>query len=259
MVGLVIPVFQNKFVLRCVHQFLNIHKSDIKICIVNDGQESMHSYLEAIHWPENVSVLHLPENRCFSGANNAGWRWLLEKYPSIPFLGSLNDDTKPLSPYMDSMVAALKLTANAGMVGAMQLVPEHGKDELNSYALWGFQHNPYTGSRASMVCISNKVETITKCAVLAGHCFLCRTEALQAVDFLDERYRNSCEDVDLSLKIRQAGWDLITPPNTELIHYGGQSRYALSARTDNQVSYGLLLSKWGPDLSIYNDLDVFKR
>jgi GT2 family glycosyltransferase len=60
--------------------------------------------------------------------------------------------------------------------------------------------------------------------VLSGCCMMTRRDVLQKVGgAFDEAYFMYCEDVDLSYRIRQAGYQNIYFPHTDLIHYKGES------------------------------------
>src|SRR5690606_16521880 len=59
---------------------------------------------------------------------------------------------------------------------------------------------------------------------LSGCCMLVRTEAMRkAGGAFDEDYFMYCEDVDLSWRIRQAGYRNMYFPEATLIHYKGES------------------------------------
>jgi O-antigen biosynthesis protein len=60
--------------------------------------------------------------------------------------------------------------------------------------------------------------------VLSGCCMMVRTSAMQeAGGPFDEDYFMYCEDVDLSYRIKKAGYKNIYYPETDLIHYKGES------------------------------------
>jgi N-acetylglucosaminyl-diphospho-decaprenol L-rhamnosyltransferase len=53
---------------------------------------------------------------------------------------------------------------------------------------------------------------------LAGMCLLARSEAFAAVGGFDQRYRLYCEDVDLCLRLRLAGWRMRLVPEAVVEH-----------------------------------------
>jgi len=59
--------------------------------------------------------------------------------------------------------------------------------------------------------------------VLSGAYMWLRTEALQKVGLLDERFFMYGEDVDLSYRIQKAGYKNYYLPHTRIIHYKGES------------------------------------
>ena len=61
-------------------------------------------------------------------------------------------------------------------------------------------------------------------SVLGGFCFLARAKALLQVDYFDEKYKKSCEDIDLCLKLRINKWDLMVCSNAYVSHKCGKSR-----------------------------------
>jgi GT2 family glycosyltransferase len=62
---------------------------------------------------------------------------------------------------------------------------------------------------------------------LFGGCLMVRTTVLDAVGWFDERFFMYAEDVDLSRRIREAGWKLYYLSEAEIMHVaGGASRKA---------------------------------
>lgn len=58
----------------------------------------------------------------------------------------------------------------------------------------------------------------------SGACFLVRQEVLKNVGFLEEALISGADDVDLSLRIRKAGWRLYYLANVSIVHYGEASK-----------------------------------
>lgn len=58
---------------------------------------------------------------------------------------------------------------------------------------------------------------------VSGSCFLARVEALAGVGFFDEDYFLYEEDVDLCMRLRQAGWRVVFTPAATIVHHLGRS------------------------------------
>ena len=104
-----------------------------------------------------------------------------------------------------------------------------------------------------MVPDKSKISNDTYVSVLSGFCFLARVEILKEINFFDEKYKNSCEDVDICLKIRQKKYDLMVIANTFVTHYQGKSRFKkYKLNTNVKESRKILIQKWGKSLDRYN-------
>ena len=107
-------------------------------------------------------------------------------------------------------------------------------------------------SKHPMVIDKEKITRDTHVSVLGGFCLLAKIEALLEIDYFDERYNNSCEDIDLCLKLRENNWNLMACCNSYIIHKCGKSRFKSKMNTNVPLSRKLLFSKWGDDLNKYN-------
>lgn len=59
--------------------------------------------------------------------------------------------------------------------------------------------------------------------VLLGACILLRREVTEKINLFDEQFFMYSEEVDLCLRIRQAGWQVVWLPGATITHFGGQS------------------------------------
>jgi len=64
---------------------------------------------------------------------------------------------------------------------------------------------------------------------------LARREALAATGLLDERFFFYSEEVDLCLRVKQAGWEIQHLPQLTIVHHGGSTE--ASPRMEAQMAY----------------------
>lgn len=248
-VGLVIPIYTIKYVKKTIDLVIDTCKDlDLKICIVNDGCMEVEKYLENVSWPLNVFILNLSENKCFAGANNAGWQFLIDKFPDIKYLGTLNDDTIPYNGWLHSLLDGIEKYPRVGVSAPVMITQDFSGNQIEC-ATWQYNNisNPITVKEY-------QIRTDTFVPVIGGFCFLTKRKALEKVGFFDERYQNSCEDVDLSIKMITQKIRLVVCSKAKVFHYGGSSRWLLGTKTDTNKSLSLLQEKWGYDLSVYNHI-----
>lgn len=253
LIGIVIPIYQTKFIENIVSKIIaTTEEFDVEICIVNDGKENVKSFLSERQFPENVHIINLEENQCFAGANNIGWKYLTEENPEIKYLMTINDDTIPYNGWLGALMKGIKKYPNTALVAPIMETDTVGWKKLfkkkTRYSTWKLSNEDI------MRNVSSKMKNDTFVSVIPGFCFLADRISLEKVNFFDVRYQNSCEDVDLSIKLLKEGKRLLICKDSIVFHYGGASRYLSDTNTDIDASHKLLHKKWGANLEQYNDL-----
>ena len=247
-IGIVIPVYQKKYIRNLVKQiFKTVSRKDFCICIVNDGNSAVKEYLAKYNWPVNIEILNLSKNGGFAAANNLGWKFLSKKYPTINYLGTLNDDTIPHKNWLDNIVIALENNPNIAMAAPIQVIRNGWFGQKQEYAVFRL-------GNANLPWVP-KLDEITKdtfVPAVSGFCFVANKKALEVVEYFDEIFMNSGEDLDLCLKMITNGWHIIVCKDSRVFHYGGSSRYLSNAKISGYEK--IITERWGFDLSCYNKL-----
>lgn len=252
-VGMVIPLYMTNFIANTINYLKNTtDKDETVFCIVNDGIPHVKDYLETLILPENMYVVNLPNNRCFAGSNNAGFNSLLEKYPELEYIGSLNDDTIPKENWLSGMVETLDNNEDVALVTPqIRAILTEGAGDVAAGATFTYNKD------SQMLGGLNEIETDTYTNLVCGFCFLCRVGPFKEVEFLDEGYQNGAEDMDLSLKFITNDYRMMVCAKAQVVHFGGKSR-CTRANVGSEISQSidLLYRKWGNDLTVYNDFPL---
>ena len=76
--------------------------------------------------------------------------------------------------------------------------------------------------------------SVRQCDWVPGCYYLVRRQVIEDIGLFDPRYFLYCEEVDHCRAVREAGWDVVYYPFTQVVHIGGQS--AATAAALNPVS-----------------------
>jgi len=216
------------FLKQCIQSIYNsdYHKPYEIIVVDNNSQDDSIEML-AEHFPD-VKVIANKENVGFSKANNQGFDIAESKYVLI-----LNPDTvikeDTLSTcderMQDDSVGAIGVKM---LDGKGQYLPESKRGfPTPIHALWkmiglsklfpnsAFFNKYYLGHLSE-----NKEHTID---VLTGAFLWTRKEILDRIGGFDEDYFMYGEDIEMSYQIKEAGYNLIYLPTTDIIHFKGES------------------------------------
>jgi GT2 family glycosyltransferase len=168
---------------------------------------------------EQVRVVHMDQNYGFSLANNAGVEAALQADPE--WLVFLNSDTVLRRGAIDRALEVMQ-DPTIGAVGMRFL---HASDPCTVQVGPG-RFNPLTGHvRFKDVNVSRAKARSRPSEVnfLHGGAMVVRTAAfLEAGRFPADIFMYG-EDVELSLRLRRAGWRLFYQPGAEVLHHGGAS------------------------------------
>ena len=201
---------------QCLASLLNSVGVSIEVVVVNNGCEE--------HLPPLASTegsIHEVELRSpvgFSEANNLGFEWAVENLDPFDYVYFVNNDTLSQATALSLLVAGLRENPAAAIAGP-QLVIWGAKAYLNSLGLnvtedaWGWDegigilqrdYGPLPGLRS--------VLAVTGSALLMSPARFCE------VGKWSEIYDYYFEDIDLCLKARRGGHDVINVPEAIVQH-----------------------------------------
>ena len=167
---------------------------------------------------------------------------------SAPFLFLLNNDTQVLDDAIDLLVDAIEGDAHVGAAAPMFLYP-NGRLQEAGCTLRHDGESTMIGVGDDPARPSYRFRRDIEYGSGAG--LMLRRDALNGKLF-DEFFAPAyCEDADLCLRIRDAGWRIVYEPDARIIHHlsvstsrRSERRRVQMARTNQQK----LMEKWGQRL-----------
>lgn len=192
--------------------------------------DSIDGSLEIVRkkFPE-VHLIANKENVGFSKANNQAMRISKGKYVLL-----LNPDTVVEEDTFTKCLSFMESHTEAGGLGVRMIdgkgnfLPESKRGlptpEVAFYKVFGISRLFPNTKRFGRYHLGylNEFET-NEIEVLSGAFMLMRKEALDKVGLLDEAFFMYGEDIDLSYRITQGGYKNYYFPETQIIHYKGES------------------------------------
>jgi GT2 family glycosyltransferase len=189
--------------------------TDFEVILVDNGStDGSVEYVQAHHpW---VKLVCLPENRGFAAGNNLGLGCA-----SGSFIVTLNNDTSADPGWLAELVAVADAHPGAGMV-ASRICDYYDRDRIDSLGFRicrdGMSRGAYRLQRFSDLSIGKFEEILLPSACVA----LYRRAMLDEVGFFDEDFFAYCEDTDLGLRGRLAGWEALLATQAVVYHkYSG--------------------------------------
>lgn len=156
-----------------------------------------------------LTIISLDHNLGFSGANNIGMRFAIENGADYVLL--LNNDTVVTENFISSMVKTALETENVGVVGGK--ISYFNKND----GIW-FNGGYIDFFRGAFYGRVDDSAGVRESEFITGCLMLITVKALKQVGFFDERFFLNVEDVDLSCRIRDAGYRLITDSDAVIYH-----------------------------------------
>ncbi len=210
----IIVLNYNKYedTIKCVERLL-ISQKNVYIVIVDNAStnDSYNILLSEYNQAENVSVIRNSTNAGYAAGNNSGFRYAIEKYPEINYVGIMNPDTLvDENDIFEKMMAKASGFDDVAVISPVLL--SHGVyDIYHSY--WDIPTYSEIIKRAYIKYrkrVQSPLEVFPeKCAyvgVVHGSLFIMKVEALLKIDYLDEGTFLYGEENILALRLKQAGY-----------------------------------------------------
>jgi len=189
---------------------LNTQETNFDICVVdNNSSDDSVSFLEK-EYPQ-VKVVKSDENLGYGRAHNLAY----DKYPNYDYYVFMNNDIRVEPNWLSKLLEVVKNKEKVGAVGPRILLSEKKDNRyvINSAGMNINKHHMaydrYEGEKNN-----EKYNVIEKVDGICGAVMLVPKEVLKKVRGFNPNMFLYYEDVDLSLRIRDAGYE---------IYYCGQS------------------------------------
>jgi GT2 family glycosyltransferase len=244
-VSIVVPV-HNRAPLtgRCLDLVLDGVPAGCEVIVVDDASTDATPDILA-GYGDAIRTARMDGNVGFASACNEGAR--LARGEMLVFL---NNDTEPHPGWLEALLRHAGEHPVAAVVGAKLLYPtgtvQHAGVVIGQD---GYPHNLYAGFPGDHPAVNR-----SRClqAVTAA-CMLVRREAFEGLGGFDTGYVNSLEDVDLCLRVGEAGGEVHYCHEAVLTHMESASR-GRQGRFEQSV--GLYRERWRgrarrDDLAVY--------
>jgi GT2 family glycosyltransferase len=252
LVSLIVPTRdQFEVVSRCVSSILEkTSYPNYEIVVLDNRSEDRETldYLRAVEKHEAVRVIRYDHPFNFSAINNFG-----AQKASGSILGLVNNDIEVLSPDWLSEMVSHAIRPEIGCVGAKLYYPDdriqHAGVILGIGGVAGHSHK-YT--HKSSPGYFSRLLLVQNLSAVTAACMVVRKSVFNQVGGLNESdLAIAFNDVDLCLRIRQAGYRNLWTPFAELIHHESISRGAEDSpekieRFNRETEY--MKTRWGQAL-----------
>ena len=199
-----------KHLPECLDSLESQSFRDFETIVVDNG--SGDGSLDYLRGRPGVKLVPLPENVGFAAGNNAGLPLARGEY-----VITLNNDTKAEAEWLTRLVAVADAHPEAGMV-ASRICAYDDPDRIDSLGIAvcrdGMSRGEFRGRRFSSLSLERVAEILFPSACVA----LYRRAMLDQIGFFDPDFFAYCEDTDLGLRGRLAGWGAVLARDAVVYH-----------------------------------------
>jgi GT2 family glycosyltransferase len=200
---------------RCLRLLLADLPADCEAIVVDDASTDGTPRLLA-GFGAAIRALRLERNAGYAVACNAG-----AAIAGGEHLVFLNNDTEPRPGWLEALLSYAGDHPEAWAVGAKLLYPSGAVQHAGiCIGQDGYPHNLYAGFPDAHPAASRprRLQAVT------GACMLVHRAAFERAGGFDEGFLNAMEDVDLCLRIGEAGGEVHYCPQAEVVHLESATR-----------------------------------
>jgi GT2 family glycosyltransferase len=191
----------------CVHSLERQTWRDFAVVVVdNSGKRLARQRLGA---GTNVQIIENDENRGFGAAVNQ-----VAARSSSPFVATLNDDAIAAPQWLGELVAVIESRPDAGMCASQVRLLKSGQLDSAGISICADGTSKQRGHLKPPEEYRRQEEVLLP----SGSAALYRRAMLDEIGGFDEDFFLYCEDTDLGLRARWAGWKCLYAPGAVVDH-----------------------------------------
>ncbi|MCR5623324.1 MAG: glycosyltransferase [Treponema sp.] len=224
LISILIPSFDHAGTLKkCIDSIIQktTYKNYEIIIVENNSVErETFSYYENLSNFENVHVVTWKECFNFSEINNYGFSFSKGDYIVL-----LNNDTEIINGNWLGEMLMFAQRKDVGAVGAKLIYPsgkiQHGGVFLGIGGIAGHSHRNYSRDAPGY---ENRLVTVQNLCAVTGACMMVPRAVFESVGGMTSDFEVAFNDVDLCMKIRKQGYNVVWTPYASLFHFESESR-----------------------------------
>lgn len=232
-VAIIVPLwnqvtFTKKFIQSLYEK--TEHKDFTLILIDNNSTDKTPKYLKMIEKVyKNLHIITLPENTGYVGGINKGLEFIDKSKDKPQYVLFGNNDVEVTDKWLEKMLGYFKEYEDLGGLGPIS----------NNVA--GPQHVTWNDR------FGEKLQTVK---YIIGFWALFPFAVVEKVGKLDDRFgMGFSDDIDYSIRVREAGYALGIARDTMILHHGSASYKQLhnaeAYKKDLEEKHAKLIEKWG--------------
>ena len=201
--------------LRCLRSLREIRRGDVGIICVDNGSTDGSQQAIRELFPD-VALIEAGQNLGYAGGNNLGLRQALRS--GARWMALVNNDATVAPDVIDGFERAIAVRPDAGLLGGKVYFDDRPEtiwfagQRVNT--LIGYSGRPRGYGRRDGARYSRVVDT----GRAVGALMAVSRSALEAVGLLDQALFAYVEDIDLALRLREAGFAVVFAPDARARH-----------------------------------------
>lgn len=210
-----------RFLKGCLTSVFSDGFKPIEVIFVDNGSTDSSVEFVRKNYPE-VKIIENTENLGFARANNQGIRLASGKY-----ILTLNNDTVLRKGFFSELVGAAEGSGSEAGMWAVKILSFDDKDVIDSVGGLLIYPDGLARGRGRLEIDDGQYDRFEEVFIPSACAGLYRRSMLEEVGLFDEDFFAYCEDTDLGVRARLAGWKALSVPGAALYHYysGTGGRY----------------------------------
>ncbi len=248
LVSIIVPTKnQKKLLQKCIDSILSLTTyRNFEILVVDNrtDEDEAKKYLNSISAHPEITVLEYDKEFNFSGINNFA---VSKSRGSLVVL--MNNDIEVLTENWLEEMVSLAIRENTGAVGAKLLYPNRTIQHAGVIlGVGGVANHAYLDSPADVIGQMGRARIVQNMSAVTAACLAIEKRKFLGVGGFNEvDLKIAFNDVDLCLKLLEAGYRNVWTPNAVFIHHESVSRGqedtpSKQARFASEVQY--MLDSW---------------